>query len=59
VTQRAASSRLVVWWHGARPRTLAASIAPVIVGTAAAGHAVLWRFVAAMLVGLGLQIGVN
>jgi 1,4-dihydroxy-2-naphthoate octaprenyltransferase len=32
---------------------------PVVVGTAAAGHAQLWRFVAAMLVGLGLQIGVN
>jgi 1,4-dihydroxy-2-naphthoate octaprenyltransferase len=51
--------RLAVWWQGARPRTLAASIAPVVVGTAAAGHAVAWRFVAALLVGLGLQIGVN
>ncbi|MGZ4129292.1 MAG: 1,4-dihydroxy-2-naphthoate polyprenyltransferase [Actinomycetota bacterium] len=59
MTRRATPSRLAVWWHGARPRTLAASIAPVVVGTAAAGHAVLWRFVAALLVGLGLQIGVN
>jgi 1,4-dihydroxy-2-naphthoate polyprenyltransferase len=50
---------LAVWWHGARPRTLAASIAPVVVGTAAAGHAEPWRFVAALLVGLGLQVGVN
>jgi 1,4-dihydroxy-2-naphthoate polyprenyltransferase len=52
-------SRLALWWHGARPRTLAASVAPVVVGTAAAGHAQAWRFVAALLVGLGLQVGVN
>jgi 1,4-dihydroxy-2-naphthoate octaprenyltransferase len=54
-----APDRLVVWWRGARPRTLAASVVPVIVGTAAAGRASVWRFVAALLVGLGLQIGVN
>jgi 1,4-dihydroxy-2-naphthoate polyprenyltransferase len=59
VTESPARSRLALWWQGARPRTLAASIAPVLVGTAAAGHAVLWRFVAALLVGLGLQVGVN
>jgi 1,4-dihydroxy-2-naphthoate octaprenyltransferase len=53
------ASRIAVWWHGARPRTLAASVAPVVVGTAAAGRAELWRFVAALLVGLGLQVGVN
>ncbi|MGZ8585564.1 MAG: 1,4-dihydroxy-2-naphthoate polyprenyltransferase [Actinomycetota bacterium] len=52
-------SRLGVWVHGARPRTLAASVTPVVVGTAAAGHAEVWRFVAALLVGLGLQVGVN
>jgi 1,4-dihydroxy-2-naphthoate octaprenyltransferase len=52
-------SRLGVWVHGARPRTLGASVTPVVVGTAAAGHAELWRFVAALLVGLGLQVGVN
>jgi 1,4-dihydroxy-2-naphthoate octaprenyltransferase len=52
-------SRLAVWVHGARPRTLGASVTPVVVGTAAAGHAELWRFVAALLVGLGLQVGVN
>jgi 1,4-dihydroxy-2-naphthoate octaprenyltransferase len=34
-------------------------VTPVVVGTAAAGHAELWRFVAALLVGLGLQVGVN
>jgi 1,4-dihydroxy-2-naphthoate octaprenyltransferase len=34
-------------------------VTPVVVGTAAAGHAVAWRFAAALLVGLGLQVGVN
>jgi 1,4-dihydroxy-2-naphthoate polyprenyltransferase len=55
----AAPSRVAIWIHGARPRTLGASITPVVVGTAAAGHAEVWRFAAALLVGLGLQIGVN
>jgi 1,4-dihydroxy-2-naphthoate polyprenyltransferase len=52
-------SRLAVWVQGARPRTLGASVTPVLVGTAAAGTATAWRFVAALLVGLGLQVGVN
>jgi 1,4-dihydroxy-2-naphthoate octaprenyltransferase len=52
-------SRLGVWVHGARPRTLGASLTPVVVGTAAAGTVVPWRFAAALLVGLGLQVGVN
>jgi 1,4-dihydroxy-2-naphthoate polyprenyltransferase len=52
-------SRLGVWVQGARPRTLGASVTPVVVGTAAAGSVIAWRFVAAMLVGLGLQLGVN
>ena len=52
-------SRLGVWVQGARPRTLGASVTPVVVGTAAAGSVIAWRFVAAMLVGLGLQVGVN
>ena len=30
-----------------------------MVGTAAAGSVIAWRFVAALLVGLGLQVGVN
>jgi 1,4-dihydroxy-2-naphthoate octaprenyltransferase len=34
-------------------------VTPIVVGTAAAGHAEAWRFVAALLVGLGLQVGVN
>jgi len=50
---------LADWVNGARPRTLVASVAPVVVGTAAAGRASLWRTFAALAVGLGLQIGVN
>ena len=52
-------TRLAVWVQGARPRTLGASITPVVVGTASAGVFVPWRFVAALLVGLGLQVGLN
>jgi 1,4-dihydroxy-2-naphthoate octaprenyltransferase len=52
-------TRLGVWVQGARPRTLGASITPVVVGTASAGVLVAWRFVAALLVGLCMQIGVN
>jgi 1,4-dihydroxy-2-naphthoate octaprenyltransferase len=48
-----------VWWLGARPRTLGAGLVPVLVGTAAAGHVIWWRFAAALLVAAGLQIGVN
>lgn len=50
------------WVQGARPRTLGAAIAPVLVGTAAGtfGEDVLWwRFAAAMTVSIALQIGVN
>jgi len=53
------STRYSVWFSGSRPRTLGASVTPVVVGTAAAGHASVWRFFAALLVGLGLQVGVN
>ncbi len=48
-----------VWWLGIRPRTLGAGLVPVVVGTAAAGEVIWWRFVAAALVAAGLQIGVN
>ena len=55
------SARL--WVAGARPRTLGAAIAPVVVGTAAAHHAVgatSWgRAVLALVVALGMQVGVN
>ena len=48
-----------VWLAGARPRTLGAGLVPVVVGAAAADTFVAWRFVAALIVGLGLQVGVN
>jgi 1,4-dihydroxy-2-naphthoate octaprenyltransferase len=48
-----------VWVEAARPRTLSAGIAPVLVGTAAAEAFIAWRFVAALLVGVSIQIGVN
>jgi 1,4-dihydroxy-2-naphthoate octaprenyltransferase len=50
------------WVLGARPRTLPASVVPVVVGTAvaiAAGHAVWWRAVLAAVVALALQVGTN
>jgi 1,4-dihydroxy-2-naphthoate polyprenyltransferase len=47
------------WLAGARPRTLGAGIVPVLVGTAAADRFIGWRFVAALLVAIGLQVGVN
>lgn len=52
-------SRLSIWVRGARPRTLGAGITPVVVGTAAAGSAAAWRFAAALLVAVALQVGVN
>lgn len=45
--------------EAARPRTLPAAIAPVLVGTAAAEELIAWRFVAALTVGLSIQIAVN
>src|ERR671919_582453 len=52
-----------LWVAGARRRTLGAAIAPVLVGTAAAYHdagdIIWWRAVAALVVALALQIGVN
>jgi 1,4-dihydroxy-2-naphthoate polyprenyltransferase len=50
---------LRVWLQGARPRTLGAGTVPVLVGAAAAGHVIWWRFAFALIVALGLQIGVN
>jgi len=52
-------SRLTVWWHGSRPRTLGASVSPVLVGIAAAERAVVWRSVAAIVVAVALQVGAN
>jgi 1,4-dihydroxy-2-naphthoate polyprenyltransferase len=52
-----------LWVAGARPRTLGAAVAPVLVGTAAAhgdGGAISWgRAALALIVAVGLQIGVN
>ena len=50
------------WVVGARPRTLPAAVAPVLVGTAVAaggGPVVAWRAAAALVVALALQVGVN
>ena len=48
------------WVAGARPRTLAAAIAPVMVATAFAGSQWSpWRALLALIVSLALQIGVN
>ena len=50
---------VAVWWAGARPRTLGAGLVPVVLGTAAAGTVIWWRLAAALLVAVGLQVGVN
>ncbi|HEY1616203.1 MAG TPA: 1,4-dihydroxy-2-naphthoate polyprenyltransferase [Streptosporangiaceae bacterium] len=50
------------WVTGARPRTLPAAIVPVVVGSGvAAGYSSFsaWRAVAALVVSLALQVGVN
>jgi 1,4-dihydroxy-2-naphthoate octaprenyltransferase len=50
------------WVQGARPRTLAISVAPVLVGTAAAsldGPTIWWRAACALVVAVALQVGVN
>lgn len=51
-----------LWVQGARPKTLGAAISPVLVGTAAGsldGPVNWWRALAALVVALALQIGVN
>jgi len=51
-----------LWLAGARPRTLPASVSPVLVGTAVAaaqGTVIAWRALAAMVVALALQVGTN
>jgi 1,4-dihydroxy-2-naphthoate octaprenyltransferase len=48
------------WIAGARPKTLPAAIAPVLVGTAFAGYnATFSHTLLALIVGLALQVGVN
>jgi 1,4-dihydroxy-2-naphthoate octaprenyltransferase len=48
-----------VWVEAARPRTLTAAVAPVLVGTSVAEEIILWRALAALVVALALQVGVN
>jgi len=50
------------WVAGARPRTLAAAVVPVAVGTAVAGaqgEVVWWRAAATLVVALAIQVGTN
>ncbi|MGH9136148.1 MAG: 1,4-dihydroxy-2-naphthoate polyprenyltransferase [Acidimicrobiales bacterium] len=52
------------WIQGARPRTLAAAVVPVLVGTATVvgerdGGLSWWRFAAALVVALAIQVGTN
>lgn len=49
------------WLLGARPRTLPAAVVPVVVGTATAvgGGVQWWRFGAALVVALAIQVGTN
>lgn len=51
-----------VWWSAVRPATLAASVAPVLTGTAIAIHEGGLRWAAgaaALVVGVAMQLGVN
>jgi 1,4-dihydroxy-2-naphthoate octaprenyltransferase len=55
-----AKSSLGIWVDGARPRTLPAAVAPVLVASALAGSAFnLVTAALALLVSLSLQVGVN
>jgi len=50
------------WLDGARPRTLPASVAPVLAGTGVAAHldaGVWWKALLALVVAVALQVGVN
>jgi len=52
----------VTFFHGARPKTLGAAVAPVVIGTACASvHAPVlwWRATGALTVAVALQVGVN
>src|ERR1700728_1381327 len=56
------SSSLQIWMMAARPKTLPAGVAPVLVGTALAGYLHIFhplRFVAALLGSVFIQIGAN
>jgi 1,4-dihydroxy-2-naphthoate octaprenyltransferase len=55
-------TRWQVWFLGARPKTLGAAFAPVLIGTAVTfplASPVWWRAIAALVVAVALQVGVN
>jgi 1,4-dihydroxy-2-naphthoate octaprenyltransferase len=59
---RAMPAGVRIWLMAARPRTLPAAIAPVLVGTALAGFAHVFhplRFLAALLSAIFIQVGTN
>lgn len=56
---RAAAAGFVPLFQGARPRTLGVSLSAVVLGVAAAGRVDWVRSLAAAVVALGLQVGVN
>ena len=62
VTAPPALSASGVWWSAVRPATLAASIAPVLAGTAIAVHQGgprWWAGLGALVVSIAIQVGVN
>src|SRR5947208_11521225 len=59
---RSGPTVLGVWWSATRPATLAASVSPVLLGTAVALHDGVARLgpgLLALLVGVTMQLGVN
>jgi 1,4-dihydroxy-2-naphthoate polyprenyltransferase len=61
-SDRATTTTAAVWMEAARPRTLSAAVAPVLVGTAAAApvaEVIWWRFAAALVVAVAVQVAVN
>jgi 1,4-dihydroxy-2-naphthoate octaprenyltransferase len=59
---REGASGVRIWLMAARPRTLPAAVAPVLVGTSLAGYAGVFhplRFVAALLGAIFIQVGTN
>ena len=61
-TAAAAPSGVRIWLMAARPRTLPAAVAPVLVGTALAGFENVFhplRFIAALLGAVFIQVGTN
>ncbi|HVS47549.1 MAG TPA: 1,4-dihydroxy-2-naphthoate polyprenyltransferase [Candidatus Dormibacteraeota bacterium] len=62
ITTVPAQTSTGVWWSAVRPATLAASVAPVLAGTAIAvdqGGPRLGAGLLALLVGIAMQVGVN